>query len=538
MALLFVKTEENEFKPVTVQSGSVIHSERFLQEAPSASVESIYETMAKMQNKDIRKTLSLLNCKFTGKPNKKEMTELVIKNLTKLEERASTRPAPSGYGSSAPAGAEPVSEEQEASTFYVLVQDQNERDVDELPAMPAGTTLGELASRFGDSDPVFVLKIDVGSEGEQEDAEAEVQREATPETWTTRDQQTLDFLTAMSGNGINVDGDVRQMLEEKKKRCEAMASASASKIEDEEQEEDAISNISDYIEFCVDEDENDGEQVGAVVDVKEVKENRTLCHIRLTNTVLVEELKVMISDALCFKATSQFHLPPEAFFLVQDGKKCRDDAEFHLAPNCWSGHVTVHLVLQLKGGGKNVMSSIYKDTKKTKQEILKDASQKLMQKVCEKQYSASALSDGQNLIKYLNQIAERDVEQAQLFFSRVVTNMKKENTPEVEKCLEILVSEGKQFGGTEQKLEKITKEVFLKPLMDRLDAQTQEINEMKHSIITMVVRIYGNWVFKGGRFNNFPFEQLLKNHRDGLKDEKADDVAMVDLAEMMGKAQI
>eukprot|EP00435_Cladocopium_sp_Y103_P061558 s706_g23.t1 len=300
MALLFVKRGENEVKPVAVQSGSVIHSERFLQEAPRASAESITQTMMKMQNKDIERTLYSLSFRFKGRPNKKEMIELLIKNLDRLEAQASTRPAPSDNASSARAVAE------QAQTFYVLVQDQNERDVDELLAMPAGTTLGGLASRFGGSDAHFVLKLDLGEESEEESAEASSD--------------------VAGGNPFLATG---------------------SDTED-------VESITDYVERLAvqEEEETLKDDEGICITVQECRESKVLCNLGIPHPARtsVEELKEHICSAISWKASAE--MKPEMFKLVCNGKAMEDEHQVSDYVSPGRDGLTVFLVLVMKGGGK------------------------------------------------------------------------------------------------------------------------------------------------------------------------------------------
>lgn len=269
-----------------------------------------------------------------------------------------------------------------------------------------------------------------------------------------------------------------------------------------------------------------------LVSVKEFK-GKTLMSIYIVpnETTGLEAKEAILSyiNTVASKKT----LTLDSFYLIQGQKKKVEDNDLMTNDD-------IILFLRLRGGGKPVMSTIYKNTKQTKQEILEGISKDLMSNIVKKSYTNSPLLDAQGMAKYLHGVAStNDAKNAEVIFGQMVSSLTLANA---EKCIEVMSSSGKQYGGTEQKLEKLTKEMFLGKFMSNLEVLGDEIKELQQTLITQVVRLYGIWASKGGRYVNAPFIALLEQKVASLKSpargsEESDD-QMKGLADMLSKASI
>lgn len=192
------------------------------------------------------------------------------------------------------------------------------------------------------------------------------------------------------------------------------------------------------------------------------------------------------------------------------------------------------IAVDLRGGAKSILKSALKDDR-SKKSMLKTKSDELIQKLKMKKFDCQPLSEAQSIATFL---ASVDAKNSAGLFENAIGRMTKEA---VEECLEIMDSANtSKYGSSEAKVEAVGK-VMLSVLLTKLNALTQEIDEVKATIFTSLLYHYSNFALKGDRYSKAPLEKMLNDRLREFQPSKTDedgDTDMKGLAEMFAKSQI
>ena len=181
----------------------------------------------------------------------------------------------------------------------------------------------------------------------------------------------------------------------------------------------------------------------------------------------------------------------------------------------------------LKGGGKNVMSSISKTNKGAN---YKERMKCIQDTIANKTYQSDALKEAQAIRKHIAQ----NLEHGDQIFKAAVASMTVEQSRE---GLKIITASGRNYGSTESKVEKLCS-VFLGRVLGNLKTQENEIDELRKSILSGMIPAYTCWCFKGSKFNNTLLVQMLENHLNSLSAQASGSDAMDDLSKMLSNSSI
>lgn len=249
MALIFVKGEEDEMKPVVLSSGSIVAPD-FLMTAPDASHEDIHKVMSKMKNDDIEKTINSLGMKFTGKPTKNEMIFLICEKMNMMKAKASYTSSSSVAKSSEEEEKIPSSGERnlmqylaksykdvkgfhcgyyEGGAFHIFTPygmyspDVDDRDGIEFIRNHNCLILSkedekELMDGADESSEQSEDETKTGGYTANEEQPVAKSSEETKDTWTTSDEKALDLLEMLNSGAIGVNTHELLALREKKQK--------------------------------------------------------------------------------------------------------------------------------------------------------------------------------------------------------------------------------------------------------------------------------------------------------------------------------
>ena len=187
-------------------------------------------------------------------------------------------------------------------------------------------------------------------------------------------------------------------------------------------------------------------------------------------------------------------LKADDFKLIGDGKKLEETDPLKVNE--------VFIQLFIRGGGKSVISTIVRSVKKL--DIYKEKSNEVFKKIENQNYESFAMKQAQNFSKHINTHGDK----GDVIFQQAVSAL---SLDDAQKALRIIGAGGKNYGSTEDKLEKLCQMMCGKAL-GILDDETKKINDVRNSIICGMLSAYTGWCYKNGKFDNSALKSLLKEH--------------------------
>ena len=186
----------------------------------------------------------------------------------------------------------------------------------------------------------------------------------------------------------------------------------------------------------------------------------------------------------------------------------------------------------LLGGGKaTVMRSIQKE-KPDKKAFLKTKTDELYKSMCEMKAGCELLKDVKGITDHIqNVINTNNGQECQQLFAEGIKHL---GYDDVQECLRMFAPEDqteRPFGGTESKVELMSKLLFRK-WFDRLEEHKAEIENTKACLIVQMTHAYNIWCFKN-RYDNSSLVSILKGRKDEIA--KAQQTTSQDV-EMLSKA--
>ncbi|CAJ1398148.1 unnamed protein product [Effrenium voratum] len=269
-----------------------------------------------------------------------------------------------------------------------------------------------------------------------------------------------------------------------------------------------------------------------LLHIKEPKAGKLLFSLKVSDqNIAIADVKLLICQKIAKmpNADRKRSLGVDAFVLAYGEMTCADAS---ILSDISSGQSEIDLVvlLRLRGGVKSVMSSITKPVKKS--DLYMEKAKGVFKKIENQTYESETLKDAQGFSKYINQ----NVEHGGQIFKTAVSAM---NSDAVKEALKIISANGRNFGSTEQKIEKVSA-IMCGKMMRRLEEEEQKIRDVRNSIICGMISAYTCWCFKSGKYDNTDMKKMLKEQlrKLGVADGEIEDSEMSALTEMLSKSSV
>lgn len=269
------------------------------------------------------------------------------------------------------------------------------------------------------------------------------------------------------------------------------------------------------------------------VRVKEPLGGRKLFDLQVVDrNVTINQVKFMICNKISKmpNANQKHQLGVDGFRLEHNGSKCADELLLSIVGTGKSS-LDLVVVLRVRGGGKGVMSSITKPAKKS--DIYKQKSLEIFKKIESQNYESSAMKDVQAFSKHIH----NHTEHGNILFKEAVVAL---SADDAKKALKIIEAGGRNYGSTEDKLEKIC-QMMCSKMLGRLDAEQKKLDDIRNSVMCGMITAYTGWCYKSGKYDNSALKALLKEHLQKIEQQSKPmegDADMSALTDLFSKSSI